>query len=839
MLPIEGVISEFIEALRSSRAVVLVAPPGAGKTTGIPPAILESGLFPQGQIVMLQPRRVAARAAAARMAKERGEHVGGTVGYQIRFDKQASQDTRILVVTEGILTRRFLSDPLLEGVACVILDEFHERSVHVDLALAFCRELMDVREDLRLVVMSATLDTGTIAAYLGSCPVISGGERPFEVEVEYTKLTDQDRLEDRTARAVRRMLRQEEAGDILVFLPGAPEIRRTQEYLHGGPEVLPLYGALPAREQDKALVPGTQRRVVLATNIAETSLTVPGVIAVVDSGFCKQMQYDPHSGLDRLQLTRISKQSAAQRAGRAGRTAPGRVLRLWTEHEHRALPESDQPEMMRVDLAAHLLSVLAFHPGDPRDFGFFQPPKPAVLEASLDLLSMLGAVEPGKYQLTEKGRRLAEIPAHPRVGSMLLSAAGRGLAKAGALLGALLGERDILEDTPENTDSDLLHRLERFEELEESGFNARAAGRLGIHLGAALAVKAAREQLFKIARSMQKKKSRAAGERLLPLLLPAYPDRVCRRREKNSDEAVMVGGRGVRLAKESGVRNAEIFIAVEADAGRRGLHSKALVRKASAVSVKMLEDEFPDLVEVEEGAVFDEKKRAVVGVRRTNYQDLLLEERTGVRVDSSVVSAVLAEQAARNFDEIFKPDKPARQLRARLMFLKRVLPEESWLDVSDTGLKAWLPELCAGNSRFSELERIDWVKEIKNRLAYKLQNALDQEAPEKIRVPSGSLIRLDYLPAAGAEGSPVLAVKLQECFGLKDTPRVARGRVAVLMHLLAPNRRPVQVTTDLKNFWNQTYQEVRKELRARYPKHPWPEDPWTAPPKKGTKRRKR
>ena len=825
MLPIEGVIPEFLEALRSSRAVVLTAPPGAGKTTGIPPAMLDSGLFPAGQIVMLQPRRMAARAAAARMARERGERVGGVVGYQIRFDKKASKDTRILVVTEGILTRRFLSDPLLEGVACVILDEFHERSVHVDLALAFCRELMEVREDLRLVVMSATLDAGPIAAYLGGCPQVSGGERPFDVEIEYEKLPGQDRIEDRTARAVRGMLRKE-GGDILVFLPGAPEIRRTQEALRGVPEVLPLYGALPAEEQDQALVPGDKRRVILATNIAETSLTVPGVTAVIDSGLCKQMQYDPHSGLDRLQLTRISKQSAAQRAGRAGRTAPGRVLRLWTGHEHRALPESDQPEILRVDLAAHLLSVLAFHPGDPREYYFFDPPKPAVLEASLELLSMLGALEPGEYKLTVKGRRLAEIPAHPRIGSLLLRAAERGLLNEGALLCALLSERDILEETPETTDSDLLYRMELFQKSGESGFNTRA-------------VREARDQFFKIARSRQKKKSRAGGERLLSLLLPAYPDRVCRRREKNSDEAVMVGGRGVRLARESGVKDAELFIAVEADAGKRGLHSKALVRKASAVTPGMLEDEFPDLIDVEEGAVFDEKKRAVVGVRRQSYRGLLLQERTGVRVDPAVVSGVLAQEAAGRFDEIFKPDKPAMQLRARLLFLGKVLPGESWPDVSDKGLKAWLPELCAGRSRFSQLKRIDWAKEIKNRLAYKLQKLLDQEAPEKIRVPSGSHTRLDYLPALEPEGAPVLAVKLQECFGLQDTPRIARGRVAVLMHLLAPNRRPVQVTTDLKNFWNQTYREVRKELRARYPKHPWPEDPWTAPPKKGTKRRKR
>jgi ATP-dependent helicase HrpB len=671
--------------------------------------------------------------------------------------------------------------------------------------------------------------------------VIDCGERPFDVDVEHVKLSDRGRLEERTAAAVRRMLRREKQGDLLVFLPGAPEIRRTQEALQGDlpcdPEILPLYGALPAKEQDRALVPGTRRRVVLATNIAETSLTVPGVTAVIDTGWCKQMQNDPSSGLDRLQLTRISKQSAVQRAGRAGRTAPGRVLRLWPRHEHPALPEADQPEIERVDLAPHLLCVLAFHPGDPREFPFFQPPKPAVLDASIELLSMLGALDAESFKLTEKGRRLASIPVHPRVGALLLRAAEQGLARAGALLAALLSERDILEDPTESTDSDLLYRMERFEELDESGFNTCSARRSGINLGAALAVRSAREQLSRIARSMHKQKARAGTNRLLSLLLPAFPDRVCRRRATGSDEAVMVGGRGVRLAKESGVREANLFIAVEADAGKRGLHSRAVVRKASAVTVEMIEGEFPEFVETGEWAVFDEAKRAVVGVRKTTYRDLALEERTGVRVDPGVISAVLSREAAARFDQVFKPDKPAAQFRARWLFLKKVLPDESWPDVTDEGLQTWLPDLCTGKSRFSDLARIDWIKEMKARLSYKLQKLLDKEAPEKIRVPSGSQIRLDYLPALDPDGYPVLAVRLQEVFGLKDTPRIARGNVPVLIHLLAPNRRPVQVTRDLKSFWNRTYPEVRKELRARYPKHPWPEDPWSAPPKKGTKRR--
>ncbi len=847
MQAIDRVIPEFLEALRSSPAVVLTAPAGAGKTTGIPPAILESGICKKKQIVLLQPRRMAARAAAARMAHNLGQPVGRTVGYKIRFDQKTSPATRILVVTEGILTRRFLSDPLLMGTACVILDEFHERSLHVDLALAFCRELMDVRDDLRLVVMSATLQVEPIVRFLGNCPLISGEDRPFEVEIEYQKLADRRPLHTKSAAAARRVLGRDEQGDVLVFLPGAAEIERTREDLNSKPlsgdvQVLPLYGALPVKEQDRVLRPGDRRRVVLATNIAETSLTVPGVTAVIDCGLCKQPRHDPASGFDRLETVRISKHSASQRAGRAGRTAPGKVLRLWTLPEQRALPEADLPEIQRVDLAGLLLAVIAFHPGDPHKFEFFEPPKPAVMESSLRLLVMLGALEEASFRLSERGLRLASIPAHPRVAAMLLSAAKMGFMRQGALLAALLGERDILTDAdaPGACDSDMLWRMERFDELSQAGFDARAARRSGINLAAALAVRRARDQILGHSIPSGKntrRRARASENQLLSLLLSAYPDKLCRRRAAGGDSAVMVGGSGVRLSRESSVRDAELFVAVEADAPKRGPRSSALVRKASKVTYEMLDEQFPDQIGRSEGAIFDHKKKAVVGVRTASFHGLEISRQVGLPVDPKLVSAALTKEAGPRFEEIFRPDKKSLQLRARLLFARQAMPEEPWPDVSDKGLKSWLPDLCRGKSSFTELERTDWYQQIKSRLVYKLQKLLDDEVPVSIAVPSGSKIHVDYTPAAEPGGAPVLAVRLQEVFGLMETPRIARGRVALLMQLLSPARRPVQQTKDLKSFWLRTYPEVRKELRARYPKHAWPEDPLAAPAIRGTQKK--
>jgi ATP-dependent RNA helicase HrpB len=833
-LAIDRVIPEFIKKLSESRAVVLTAPPGAGKTTRVPPAIHQAGLAKHGQIVMLQPRRMAARAAAARMAAEYNQPVGGTVGYKIRFDKKISSETSILVVTEGILTRRFLSDPFLEGVSCLILDEFHERSIHSDLALAFVRELMQVRDDLYCIVMSATLQTKPLAKFLGDCPVISVQTRKFDLSVEHIPQTDDRPLHVRTAAGVAQLLGRpdDDQGDILVFLPGLAEIKRTQQLLSERDlskevEIVPLYGALTAREQDRVLLESKKRRIVLATNIAETSLTVPGVTTVVDSGLCKQMRHDPKSGIDRLELVSISQSSAEQRAGRAGRTGPGRALRLWTAHEHQGMQPADQPEIKRIDLARTLLEVLVFQPADPGQFNFFEAPAAQVLQGALSLLRMLGIVDPDGFELSELGRRLVKLPVHPRVGVILERAGRLGYPRQGALLGALLSERDIkLRQTKaQSTYSDLLDGMDLFEELAANNFSKQAAGRLEIDFSAARMVRQVRDQLLRLIDSKNKNPKPADSQTLLALILAGFPDRVCRRRKPSGREALMVGGRGVRLAEDSGVDKADLFVALEADAGKRGMHSTALVRRASSITEEMLAELFPELIKAEQAAIFDPDKRAVIGVSRRYFMDLLIDERSGVKVAADVVALTLAMQAAKHFDEIFKPDKKALQLRARIMLAARAMPEIDWLDVSQAGIQTWLTDLCLGKSRFSELARLAWAKEFEARLGYKNKALLDKELPARIKLSSGKSFRLDYEPASPPEGMPVLAVKIQQLFGVKDTPKIARGRVAVVLHLLAPNGRPAQITSDLKNFWKETYPQVRKELRARYPKHAWPEKP--------------
>ena len=854
-LPIDAILPEVVDHLQTSRAVVLTAPPGSGKTTRVPPALLEAKLNQGGRIVLLQPRRLAARAVARMMARGMDQPVGQTVGYRVRFDDCSRPATRILVVTEGILTRWLLSDPLLEGVGCVILDEFHERSVHSDLALAFLREVMEAREDLRLVVMSATLEAGPVAQFLGQCPTVSADLRTFPLTVSYLPQPAREALPRTVRSGLGRLLRQgDDGGDLLVFLPGAPEIRRTMACLEEQPlpldaDLIPLYGALSAREQDRALVPGQRRRVVLATNIAETSLTVPGVTTVLDSGLVKQLRYDPHTGLDRLELRQISKSSAKQRSGRAGRVAPGRALRLWTAAEQAALAPAEVPEIQRLDLCPVLLSVLSFHPGDPRQFKFFQGPDNAALEAALELLRLLGAVPPREHRLTGVGKRLASLPVHPRVGTLLEEARRRGLAAEGALLAALLAERDPLmrsggrDPALPTTDSDLLYRLELMQELDAAGPQDSAARRLGLDPRSARQVLAARDQLLRRARPPRRATSLPSSgverqRQLRQLVLAGFPDRVCRRREPGKPEAVMVGGRGVRLAPTSGVRDEELFVALEAEAGRRGLHSVSRVRVASAVDPADLKQLFPGQIRQVEEALFDPQACAVVGARRCYFGDLLLWEQKGAAVDPQRAAGLLHDAAQGRFGEVFSPDRDGQQLLARLRFAALHLPEEPWPDVSPEGLRGpLLAELCHGRRSFQDLLRLDWAAELSSRLTHTQRRLLRDEVPERVLVPSGRDARIDYVAAERSAGPPVLAVKLQEVFGWSETPCIARGRVPLLMHLLAPNGRPAQVTRDLRSFWDEGYALVRKDLRGRYPKHPWPEDPWTAKATARTTRR--
>lgn len=839
-LPIDTVLPELLAALRGNASVVLRAPTGAGKTTRVPPALLDAGLAGTGQIVLLEPRRLAARAAARWIAHERGGNLGDEIGYHVRFDRKAGPRTRIVAVTPGILLRQLHDDPYLESVSAVLFDEFHERGLENDLALGIVRLLQQtVRPDLKMVIMSATLATEAVSTYLGGCPTVISEGRLHPVDILWQPKAAEHSWPAAAAAAVEKLLDQT-PGDLLVFLPGLGEIRQTARLLEPLAEarnlaVLPLHGELPPEQQDAALRAQERRRVILATNVAETSVTVEGITGVVDTGLARQMVFDMRVGLDRLQLTPISKASADQRTGRAGRTQPGVCVRLWSEAGHRARPEQTEPEIRRVDLAGALLHLLSLGEQDAEDFPWFEPPRPGSLEQARTLLRRLGALH--ATGVTELGQQLARLPVHPRLARLLVEGERQGVRERAALAAALLAERDPFTRTLDRprpdqrraaSDSDIVDRIEALEEFERSGRTSFTIGEL--HRQAARFVLRARDQLFR-ARSSErgtrneKTESSAPRSELERSLLAAYPDRLARRREPGSLRGVMVGGRGVKLAAESGVREAELFLCIDVDAGQ----SEALVRQASAVRREWLADSVVSAIHVE----FDGDSERVIARKRLMFEDLVLEESHAALPEDAEVARVLSEAARAYLERVLPPgDSAAGSMLVRLRCLRDWMPELELPAFGDDELRELLTWLCPGRRSFADLRGGPWLDLLLGRLSHAQRQAVEREAPERIEVPSGSRLTLTYEIGR----PPVLAVRIQELFGLPETPRVAAGRVPVLLHLLAPNYRPQQVTDDLASFWKNTYPQVRKDLRARYPKHSWPEDPLTAPAMRGPKR---
>lgn len=841
-LPIDSHLPEIIRRLTESKSLVIVAEPGAGKTTRVPPAILRSGILPPGHpnLVILQPRRVAARAAAQRIAEENGWQIGREVGYHIRFEKKIGPETRLRVLTEGVLTRRLLDDPFLDGVGAVILDEFHERSLNVDLAIAMLREVQQsVRHDLLIVVMSATLEAGPAAKFLGNCPVVTVPGRTFGVEIEYHPSASAP-VVARVAAAVEEIVgRNESDGDVLVFLPGADEIRRVLTRLEPLAErldlsLLPLHGSLPPDQQMLALRPSTRRKIILATNIAETSLTIDGVRWVIDSGLARIPAFDPRRGLDRLELKRISKASATQRAGRAGRTAPGRCLRLWSAKEHAALDDFELPEIKRVDLCGAVLDLHAWGKLAATAFGWFEPPSTEALQSAERLLEMLGALLGGK--ITPLGKKLNALPLHPRIGRLLCAAAEAGCPSEGATLAALLSEKDIrrpddslprhLRQPMMRGDSDLLLRMDDLSDAERHHFAAHLRDR-GIDTTAARQIVQIRNELQRLARQLDPARIESpTRETLLKLMLLAYPDRVCRRRESDRSAATMTGGSGVRLDPESVVGQDEFFLALDARDDPRSQNREAMVRIASAIRVEWLMEMFPHFITRQRTTLFDEDRQRVVGRGIVRYRDLILSEESDAAVDAEAAGKTLAAALRPRAMGIFSEDERAVNLLARVNLLRRLMPEHPWPTFEDAELADVLEGLCDGKSSVAEIKRMPLADALAAKLQYPLDQLLRQHAPETLDVPSGSRIQLQYRP----DQPPILAVRLQEIFGWRETPRIAAGRMPVLLHLLGPNFRPVQITGDLRSFWATTYFQVRKDLRVKYPKHSWPDDPLTAMP---------
>lgn len=833
-LPIDAHLSSIVAALREHSAVVISAAPGAGKTTRVPSALLDAGLAGSGRVVVLQPRRVAARAAARRVAEERRSAPGAEVGWQIRFENRSSAATRILFITEGILTRWLMENPELPGVGCVVLDEFHERSLHADVGLALLREVQQsLRPDLRLVVMSATLDAAPVAAFLGGAPLIEVPGRMFPLEIRHAEARDDRPLPSRAAAATRVALRSCE-GDVLVFLPGVGEIRRTFEALSdlNGVDILPLHGELRSEEQDRVLSVSARRKVILATNIAETSLTIPGVRAVVDSGEARFNIHDPDHGIDRLELRSISRASATQRAGRAGRTAPGVVYRLWTKAEEAAMPEFETPELQRVDLARTALELHAFGERDLAKFAWFEAPAPEALVRAESLLQRLGAVRDGVPTAT--GRRMLDVAAHPRVARLLLATQDAGVLAQGVWLAALLSERDIVRRTDAASlvhlptgPSDVLARRDML-----AGGDGRSCDRAAVDV-----VQRAAEQ-YAAALSVRAAPMRAAvldaeESTLLRCLLQAWPDRVARRLTLGGADGMMVGGRGVTLGPASVVRDAELFLVLDADLGRRGLHARAQVRVASAVEPAWLSD-IPGALQAEESVVWDDTRGRAMRRKVQRYEDLVLSESQSPVQDAAAGAAALRAMLQNAPEALLEQRAEELQLLLRLSCLRAWRPELELPVLDAAALVAavdpWI-EQCPSLEDVRRVPLHDLLTAIMGER--RLRDALTQ-VPESLSLPSGSTRVLEY----AADKPPVLAVRLQELFGEPDTPTIAGGRVRVLLHLLAPNHQVVQVTHDLKSFWNTTYQQVRKDLRGRYPRHSWPEDPWTAEPTARAKRRK-
>ena len=801
-LPIDAVLPEIAAALASAPSVVLEAPPGAGKTPRVPPALLARGLAGDGRVVMLEPRRVAARAAARRIAEERGWRVGEEVGWHVRFERVGGPRTRLWVITEGLLVRWLQDDPFLEGVGIVIVDEFHERSLFADLSIAMLRRVQrDARPDLKIVVMSATIEAAPIAEWLGAARVRSEG-RTFPVDLRYLPRPDARPLHEIVADEVRAAVRETD-GDVLAFLPGVGEIRRVGGLLDGlGLPVRALYGDLAPGEQDAVLAEGGPRKVVLATNVAETSVTLPGVTAVVDGGYARAMRHDPGSGLDRLETVRISRASAEQRAGRAGRVRAGIARRCWTEREHAARDEREIPEIRRVDLAGPALELLCWGE-DPATFPWFEAPDPGALAAARRLLVDLGAVGPGG--VTAIGRRIARLPVHPRLGRLLVEGQRLGFPVAAATAAAALSERTGPRDVARHASASDVVDL-----VDAIASGAHPASR---------AVLRSRDALLRALGA-------SGGDRGDPTealgraVLAAWPDRVARRREPGGERAVLAGGRGARLAPTSAVRDAELFVCVDVDDAERGKGAEAVVRMASAVDPAWLGvDEAVELG-------FDADAERVSALRRRRYRGLVLSEQPTALPRGDAVAEVLFREAGAALGRVLPDTDGFRGLLVRLRALRAAFPDLDLPPIDEDFVRARLPELCEGRRSFGELRAAPWFDAVLGALPWRIREVLDREAPDAMTVPSGrshALVWEDDRP-------PVLAVKIQELFGLAETPRVLGGRVKVLLHLLGPNGRPQQVTDDLRSFWDRTWPEVRKELRSRYPKHGWPEDPWTAPP---------
>jgi len=832
--PIVDILPELKAAVCRNSTVVLQAPPGAGKTTRVPLALLDVIPPENGRILMLEPRRIAAVSAARWMAKTLGEDIGGTLGYSIRFDSRVSPQTRIEVMTEGILTRRILATPDLAGVAMVIFDEFHERSLQADLALALCLDIRrGLRDDLKLLVMSATLDCGPVSVLLDDAPVISSQGQAYPVEIRYCGDNRDSSVTSRMTDVVLKALGETE-GDVLAFLPGAGEIRAVCEALGeamndrstGNISLHPLYGDLPFEEQERAILPAATRKIVLATNIAETSLTIEGVRVVVDCGLTRRLQYDPATGMNRLVTLSVSQASARQRQGRAGRLMPGVCYRLYSHHTFQSLVPFAPPEIAISDLSSLVLDLAAWGVFDPGVLSWLDPPPPAAWRAAQELLKELGALD-AKSLITPAGQAMSRLPLHPRLARLILKAAESGCPSLGADLAALLSERDILRSSFHTriVGSDLNDRLGILRQWRKDKRQPGPADASALRT-----VDATSRQIRRLMGNVCDTGNQA-DSMIARLLLFAFPDRIAGKREDDNSRYTLRSGRGVRLSAKTLTAESPYLIALVVDKGEK---AEGTVHMAEPLTENLLRKVLGNQIESRRRVEWDKTEGRIIAVLEEHLGTLVLSVKP-VNPSHEDIAFVLCE-AIRTRAARINFSREAAQFQGRVRLMRRIFTEEKWPDLSEEALlsapEEWLLPWLSGIRTAAQLAALNIMPALTETLPWDQRRLLNERAPVAIAAPSGHSIPVDY-----ASGEiPVLAVKLQEMFGLAETPAIAGGRVRLLLHLLSPARRPVQITRDLKAFWDAAYPQVKKELKGRYPKHPWPDDPWNASPTRKTKR---
>jgi ATP-dependent helicase HrpB len=841
VLPIDAHLPQILDTLSREANLVLVAEPGAGKTTRLPPALLGAPFAQRGQILVLEPRRIAARMAARRVAEELGERPGERVGYVVRFEREVSDRTRLIFLTEALLTRRLLEDPALRGVSCVVLDEFHERSLHTDIGLALLRRLQRTRPELRIVVMSATLDAERLAQFLAA-PVVRVPGRTFPVHVEYLERPDERRLEEQVRAGVRKLLVRSVPGDVLVFLPGAAEIRRAQEACEELTrsfelEIATLHGDLPPAEQDRAVRAGPRRKLVLSTNLAETSLTLPGVAAVIDTGLARMASHSPWSGLATLNTQKVSQASAIQRMGRAGRLREGTCLRLYTKADFDARLRFDAPELEKADLCETELLLRCMLGSEEESLAWLDAPPLAARTAAVELLTRLTALD-AAGQVTPLGRKLLELPLHPRVGRFAIALCERGYHDEAATLAALLSEREIRlgqrtsfggprRAHDEVGVSDLLARFEAWEALRGDS-SPQAARRAELDAGAVRSVQRLRDSLARGLRQVPRLIDQEFEQAVCVSLLLAFPDRVGRRRTPRSAEVVLSGGGSASMAESSVVKEAEFLVAFEAE--ERG--KSASIRGAARIEVEWLLEHFPERVRSEQRVAFDAKSERIESSELMLYDALVLDEsrRAGARTQGSaevLADAALARGSAAPWDT-----DVVEQWQRRSQFAAQYDAEIAPIDAG--ALRRALIAHCQDKVGFDELRRDPLEQVLPELVDPALRPRLARLAPAHVKLPSGRELKIHY----ELDRPPWVESRLQDFFGMLDGPSLGGGKAPLVIHLLAPNQRPVQVTTDLRGFWERHYASIRKELMRRYPRHSWPEDPKTAAPPSPTTRRR-